>query len=149
MLALTEPNHDSGRTFNLCWTDRVRFQDGLIELAFKPVAGEDDQGGGPIWRVQDERNYYVCRANPLEGNFRLYYVKDGQRTQLASADVEIQSGIWHTIDVQHTGKRIVCCLDRKEMIEATDDHLPEPGGVGLWTKADAVTSFDDFSIEPE
>ena len=146
-LALVATNHDSGATFNLCWTDSVRFADGTLAVAFKAVAGEEDQGGGPIWRVQDASNYYVCRANPLESNFRVYVVKDGERTQLASADVEIASGTWHTIEIEHAGERIACWLDGKKLLEASDARIPAAGGVGVWTKADAVTSFDDLRVE--
>jgi hypothetical protein len=148
VLSLTKTNHDSGSTFNICWTDRARFEDGRMEIALKPNSGAEDQGGGPIWRVQDKDDYYVCRANPLESNFRLYYVKDGSRTQLATANVPIQSGRWHTIAVEHHGQKIVCFLDGEKLLEATDDHIPGAGGVGVWTKSDAASSFDDITILP-
>ncbi len=147
-LALTASTHGSEGTFNLCWTDRVTFADGTIEVAFRAVAGEVDQGGGPIWRVQGADDYYVCRANPLESNFRVYYVAGGSRHQLASAPVEIRSGTWHRIRVEHVGNHVACFLDGEKLLEAIDDHLSAPGGVGLWTKADAVTSFDDLRVEP-
>jgi hypothetical protein len=147
-LALTSPNHDSGSTFNLCWSDALRFQDGVLELAFRANGGEGDQGGGPIWRVQDEGNYYICRANPLESNFRLYCVQDGTRHQLASAEVVVSAETWHRIRVEHAGQHIVCILDGTTRLEASDGRLPGPGGVGLWTKADAETSFDDLRILP-
>jgi hypothetical protein len=146
-LALTATNHESGGTFNLCWTDRERFSDGAIEVSLKPVSGSEDRGGGPIWRVQDANNYYICRANPLESNFRVYYVKDGSRKQLASANAEIASGVWHRIRIEHSGEQITCYLDGKKLLDASDDHLPQSGGVGLWTKADAVTTFDDIHVE--
>lgn len=146
VLALTSSKHGSDSTFNLCWTDRVKFKDGSIELKFKAVAGEVDRGGGPIWRVKDKDNYYICRANPLESNFRVYYVKDGKRKQLASASLEIPSGTWHTIKVEHVGDHIVCSLDGKQLLDVHDSTFTEPGGVGFWTKADAVTSFDDLIV---
>jgi hypothetical protein len=146
VLALTASSHGSSGTFNLCWTDAVRFGDGTIELAFRADGGEEDQGGGPIWRVRDADDYYVCRANPLESNFRVYYVKDGERKQLASTQVELASGTWHRIRVEHTGRDIVCTLDGEHRLAVSDDHLSEPGGVGVWTKADAATSFDELSV---
>ncbi len=146
-LALTATNHGSGATFNLCWTDEATFLDGAIEVALKPVGGEEDQGGGPIWRVQDANNYYVCRANPLENNFRVYCVQDGSRQELAGASVEIQSGVWHRIRIEHVGARIVCFLDERKLLEATDDHIAGAGGLGLWTKADALTAFDDLRVK--
>ena len=112
----------------------------------KPVSGEEDQGGGPIWRLQDKDNYYVCRANPLEGNFRLYVVQDGERKQLADAVAEIAAGQWHAIRVEHNGNRIECWLDGEKLLETIDDSLPAAGGFGFWTKADAVTFFDDLRV---
>jgi hypothetical protein len=147
-LTLTSANHDSSSTFNICWTDRVRFKEGRIDVALKPNSGSVDQGGGPIWRVQDKDNYYLCRANPLESNFRVYYVKDGSRRELASANVTIASGKWHAIAIEHHGDHITCFLDGEKLLEANDDHLPNAGAVGVWTKSDAASSFDDFKVTP-
>ncbi|MCH8241689.1 MAG: hypothetical protein IH897_03635, partial [Planctomycetes bacterium] len=146
VLSMIRPNHQARGTYNLCWRDDVQFEDGEILLHFKANEGEVDQGGGPIWRAKDSDNYYVCRANPLEDNFRLYYVKDGVRHQIATADAEIPPGIWHTIKVIHQGNRIECHLDGTKLLEVTDDTFAGRGGVGLWTKADAATSFDNFVI---
>lgn len=147
VLALTSPNHSSNRTFNLCWTNQIQFKDGQIELSFKAVSGSVDRGGGPIWRVRDKDNYYVCRANPLEDNLRLYYVKGGRRRQIATAeDVIIASGKWHTIKVIHEGDHIQCFFNGKKLIDHRDDTFESTGGVGLWTKADAATAFDDFAV---
>ena len=147
-LALTASTHGSSGTFNLCWSEALRFQDGVIELSFKADKGEEDQGGGPIWRVQGENDYYVCRMNPLESNFRVYCVKGGVRRQLASAKVEAATGTWHRIRIEHDGQRIRCALDGAVLLEVTDDQLPAAGGVGFWTKADALTSFDDLRVIP-
>ncbi len=106
-----------------------------------------DQGGGPIWRVKDQNNYYIARWNPLENNFRVYYVKDGKRVQLDSADVDVSASEWHTIRIEHNGDQITGFLDGKELLEVTDSAFPEGGGVGLWTKADAASFFDDLVIE--
>lgn len=147
VLALTQINHDSRHIFNLCWTDTIHFKNGEIELKFKAHSGKVDQGGGPIWRVKDKDNYYICRANPLESNLRLYYVKDGRRKQIASAHVKISTGEWQEIEVEHTGNHIVCELNDEKLIDIFDDTFTEGGGVGVWTKADAVTSFDAVEIE--
>ncbi len=148
-LVLTSSTHGSSGTFNLCWTDKVRFRNGTLELAVRANEGEADQGGGPIWRVRDENNYYVCRLNPLESNFRLYCVKDGVRTELASAEVAAACGTWHRIRVRQIGAHIECTLDLETTIEATDERLQESGGVGVWTKADAETSFDDLAVNAQ
>jgi len=146
VLTLTSPNHTARGAYNLCWTDKVRFKDGEIEVKLRGNTGEIDQGGGPIWRVKDKDNYYICRANPLESNLRVYYVKDGRRRQLATADVEVSTGTWHEIAIKHEGAHIECFFNGNKLLEVDDDTFPEAGGVGLWTKADAATSFDEFEV---
>lgn len=147
VLALTSPNHDSGSTFNLCWTDDIRLQHGAVEVRFKSVGGEGDQGGGVLWRAKDKDNYYVCRANPVEGNFRVYCVKDGERKQLGTAKIELADGEWHRLRIETEGNRIVCALDGKDLLDVSDATFPDEGGVGVWTKGDAATRFDDFTIQ--
>lgn len=146
VLALTDTRGASGGTFNLVWTDGLSFQDGRIEVKVKAGTGREDQGGGPIWRVQDKLNYYIARWNPLEDNFRLYYVRGGNRRQLANANVDLPAGGWHTVAIDHEGNRITAYLDGQRMFQATDDTFAQAGGVGVWTKADAATSFDDFVV---
>lgn len=148
-LALTHSEHGSNGTYNLCWTDETVFGDGRIHVAFKALEGEVDQGGGPIWRAQGPDDYYICRANPLEANFRVYKVTGGVRKQLDSATVDVPSGTWHTIDVEHVGERITCWLNGALLLETTDGSIRSAGGVGLWTKADALTSFDELRISPD
>ena len=148
VLTLANTNHDSGDTFNLCWTDKVRFADGTIEVKFRANTGKEDQGGGLIWRVKDKDNYIIARMNPLEDNFRLYYVKDGGRKQLATATVKVATGTWHTMRIEQAGDTVRCFLDGVKHLEASDTHIQGPGGVGVWTKADAASSFDDLSVMP-
>lgn len=150
VLSLTSVNHDSGGTYNICWTDTVKFTDGVIEVKARANTGKEDQGGGPIWRVKDKDNYMIARYNPLEENFRVYYVKDGSRKQLATAKITpaIPAGQWFTIRIEQKGSAITCSLNGKKELEATDDHITAEGGVGVWTKADAATSFDDLKVEP-
>lgn len=148
VLAMISPNHTFGGTFNLCWTDTVSFLNGEIEVRFKAVRGEEDQGGGVIWRAQDKENYYIARFNPLENNFRLYYVRDGARKTLADARVALPAGEWHTLKIVQHGDHFEGYLNGKKLLEGTDNLFTKPGGVGVWTKADAVTSFDDFTVRP-
>ena len=146
VLSMTAANHDDESRFNLRWNRELRFGDGRISVAVRANGGEIDQGGGPMWRVQDANNYYICRVNPLEANFRVYVVKDGVRKQLATAMIETQAGEWHRIEVEHEGDRIHCFVDGKKLLEATDSTFGTSGGVGLWTKADALTSFDELLV---
>ncbi len=148
VLAMVSPNHTSGSTFNICWTDSVFFLDGEIEVRFKAVRGEEDQGGGIIWRVQDRDNYYIARFNPLEDNFRIYYVRNGRRRTLASVRISLPAGTWHTLKVVQHGNRFEGYLNGKRVLNGTDTVFTRPGGIGLWTKADAVTYFDDLAVRP-
>jgi hypothetical protein len=133
--------------FNLCTLEDSRFLDGEIEVAFKAVKGDHDQGGGIVWRYQDANNYYVARMNPLEDNLRLYKVVDGKRLQLATDDkVKVETGTWHRLKIKHVGKQIEVSLDGKKILEAADDTFTKAGKVGLWTKADAQTRFDVFVV---
>lgn len=135
---------NKGRTFNLLIAQDKEFADVFVRVAVKAVAGKEDQGGGPIWRAKDADNYYVARWNPLEDNFRVYFVKDGKRTQIATADVKTDPKAWHTITITHRGSRIVARLDGERLIRVEDETFTEAGKVGLWSKADAQTAFSDF-----
>ncbi|MCQ9208520.1 MAG: DUF1080 domain-containing protein [Omnitrophica bacterium] len=149
VLGMTNANGASGSTYNICWTDTIAFKDGEIEVSFKAMSGKEDQGGGPIWRVRDANNYYIARFNPLEDNFRLYYVKDGARRQLDSKNIRLSPGAWHTIKIVHKDSRIKAYLNGKKLLEYNDNTFFEAGGVGVWTKADASTYFDDLRIISE
>ncbi len=138
----------SGSTFNLCWTSGVTFGDGEIEVRVRADGGEIDQGGGPIWRAQDPDNYYIARYNPLEANFRIYAVTDGTRRQIADAgNIFIAAGEWFTIRIVHRGSHIEGWLNEDRLLEVDDVRITGPGGVGFWTKADALTSFDDLVVQ--
>ena len=131
--------------FNLCVADDARFVDVEVSVSFKAVEGKKDQGGGVVWRYADEKNYYVARFNPLEDHFRLFKVVDGKRTQLATKEeIKVPAGEWHTLAIQMKGNEILCLLDGKKLLDAKDDTFTKSGKVGLWTKADAQTYFDDF-----
>jgi hypothetical protein len=144
---LTQTAKGPRALFNLCVAPDVRGKDVEISVAIKAVAGEEDQGGGLVWRYQDANNYYVARMNPLEGNFRVYKVIAGKRVQLdTKEDLPVKKGEWHTLRVRHAGEQVECFLDGKKLLEAKDGDITKAGGIGLWTKADAVTSFDDLQI---
>jgi hypothetical protein len=147
VLAVTAADHGEQDTFNLCWNEDVSFGDGRLRVAVKAVAGDVDQGGGPMWRVAGHDDYLVCRINPLEQNFRVYRVHGGVRTQLDSELIDIEADSWHVIEVVQAGRHITCTLDGEVHLQAEDDLVPAPGGVGLWTKADARTAFDDLRVE--
>jgi YVTN family beta-propeller protein len=144
---LAQTSSDGPRpVFNLCVVDELRLGDIDIKLSLKAVSGKLHQGGGPVWRYQDANNYYVARVNPLESNFRVYKVVDGKRTQLGTADVKAESQKWHTVRIVHRGDHIRCSLNEETFLDVRDDAISSAGRVGLWTKADAVTSFDGIVV---
>ena len=147
VLALTHSENYNGN-YNLAIAEKTSFKDIDLTVKVQGDRGEIDQGGGPIWRCRDENNYYICRFNPLEGNYRVYFVKDGRRKQLESAKIETEAGKWYTVRVTMDGDRITCYLDGKKLLEVQDDTFNDAGMVGLWTKADAVTRFDDLAVGP-
>jgi hypothetical protein len=132
--------------FNVALVQDGRHADVDITVRLRARDGRVDQGGGVVWRAKDGRNYYIARYNPLEDNYRVYYVKDGRRRQLDSADVRVAHDAWHTLRVRMIGDRIECFLDGQKHLNARDATFTEAGMVGLWTKADARTHFDDFLV---
>lgn len=125
------------------------YKDAKVSVRFRPMAGVVDASGGIIFRAQDERNYYVVRPNGLEPNYRIYIVKDGVRSQLATVDVTPpKRNTWHVFEVTFTGPKFRATLDGENLVVATDETFTS-GWCGLWTKADSVTHFDDLEVVPE
>ena len=132
-------------TFPWCVRKDVSITDGFVEVKFKSISGREDQAGGLVWRWKDGDNYYVARANALENNVSLYYTANGRRNTLKYVDAPVPANLWHTLRVEFSGKRIKVALNGKTTIEMEDNHITGPGSVGVWTKADSVTAFDDFA----
>ena len=130
--------------FPLLISDEASFKDLELSVKFKAVAGEVDRAAGLVFRLQDANNYYIVRANALEDNYRLYHVIKGSRRQFAGANFKVTSGEWHELKVECIGNKIICYYDGQKKIEAMDDTFKEAGKIGLWTKADSVTYFDDL-----
>ncbi len=146
-VALAQTAEGPSSLFNLCVANEPRLKDVELSVAFKAVAGKKDQGGGFVWRYQDANNYYICRMNPLEDNYRVYKVVNGKRsTQFQDATVKVPLNEWHTLKVTMMGDHIQCYLDGKKYLDVKDDSIKNAGRVGLWTKADAQTSFDSFQV---
>jgi hypothetical protein len=137
---------NEGDYYNLLVLDKPVYQNFIMSVKIKAVAGEEDTGGGLVWRYIDNNNYYIARYNPLENNFRFYRIVDGNRKQLETVDYGIKSGEWFTMTIEMNGNKISAALNGNKMIETTDDTYTNAGKVGLWTKADAQTYFDDLTI---
>jgi hypothetical protein len=132
--------------FPLLIADDGSFRDLDLSVKFKAVLGSVDQAAGLVFRLKDPNNYYIVRANALEDNYRLYHVVNGSRRQFDGANFKVTPGVWHELRVEAVGNKITCYYDGVKKIEATDDTFKEPGKVGLWTKADSVTYFDDLKV---
>jgi len=147
--APSKPNvlHQSG-VGSFPWVVRrgVSIADGFVEVKFKSLDGREDQAGGVVWRWKDGDTYYVARANALENNVSLYYTERGRRNTIKYVDAPVPAMVWHTLRVEFSAKRIRVIFDGKAYIELEDAHIAGPGAVGMWTKADSVTAFDDFSF---
>jgi hypothetical protein len=133
--------------FNICVADDTRYKDLEMSVAFKAIRGRNDQGGGLVWRYRDHDNYYICRMNPLEDNYRVYKVVAGKRHQLETKEgLKVKTGEWHRLKVNMEGDHIECYLDGKKLLDIRDNAFKEGGKVGLWTKSDAQTHFDGFEV---
>jgi hypothetical protein len=154
VLAQLSRDRTAGR-FPLAIWNRALLQDGELSVAFKAVDGSIDQAAGIVWRYQDSNNYYIVRANALENNVVLYKVENGIRSSIAPKGLPsrsygvkhlIPSGRWNTLKVTFSGAKIAVFLNQERLFEAEDTTFQKSGKIGLWTKADSVTYFDDFTI---
>ena len=132
-------------TYPVCIKDDTNLKDGFVEVKFKPISGKEDQTGGVIWRAKDANNYYIARANALEDNVAIYHTIQGRRTEKKRASMKVATNQWHTLRVEFQGGHVTVICDGKKVIEFDDSMFKDAGAVGVWTKADSVTSFDDFN----
>lgn len=121
------------------------YTDLVATVRFKPISGKDDQAAGIIFRVQDANNHYILRGNALENNVVIFRFAGGSRSTIKSGSAKVPSGQWQELKVEVEGNRFRGYLNGQLVVEATDDTY-KTGGVGLWTKADSVTCFDDFRV---
>jgi hypothetical protein len=143
--------------FPICFFEGLSVADGTFRVKFKPLAGTVDQAAGIIWRVRDADNYYVVRANALESNVVLYKVQDGKRSDLKPVgssllaygkNTTVAPQQWQELTVEVRGTLFKVFLGGEHLFDVEDATFREPGKVGVWTKADSVTAFDDLSIAP-
>ncbi len=132
-------------TYPVALKDDTSLKDGFVEVKFKAVAGRDDQAGGVLWRARDADNYYVTRANALEDNVCIYHTIKGKRTEKKRVSVKVAGNQWHTLRVDFQDSHFQVTLDGKPALEWKDETFKDAGQIGVWTKADSVTLFDDFS----
>lgn len=138
------------------WAAKVdeKIKDGFVESKFKAVSGKEDQAGGIVFRFLDGNNYYVVRANALEDNVVLYKTVRGKRSSLPvkgrmfgyGVDSNVPTGKWNSLRVEFKGNLFTVFFNGKELFQVEDDTFKDAGAIGLWTKADSVTLFDDFTF---
>ncbi len=153
VLAQTDPDPTDYR-FPVSVLDGVSAKDVDLSVKFKPVSGRTDQAAGLVWRYRDADNYYIVRANALEHNVVLYKVQNGRRTDLPlkgigrtyGKKITVPSGVWSTLRVVATGQVFEVYFNDEKLYEVEDTTFPDAGKVGVWTKADSVTYFDDLSV---
>ena len=144
----------SGRaTYPLLLKDDTDIKDGFVQIKFKAIAGSEDRAGGVVWRARDANNYYVARANALEDNVVLYKTVEGVRSALDIVDrkggygvaISVPANAWLTLRVEFKGSRFRVLYNGRQLFEVKDSTFPDAGKVGLWTKADSVTLFDEVT----
>jgi hypothetical protein len=145
----------TGYRFPVCVVNSLSARDVDLSVRFKPVKGTQDQAAGLVWRYRDKDNYYIVRANALESNVVLYKVEKGKRTDLDpkgsgplayGRKARVPSGTWSLLRVVARGPAFEVYLDGRKLFDVEDATFSETGQVGLWTKADSVTLFDDLEV---
>ena len=137
---------DTDYRFPLLITDGVSYKDLMAFVRFRAEGGKVDQAGGLVFRYKDNGNYYVLRANALENNVRLYKVVNGNRAQIASKNTKVTSNEWHLLKVVAKSDKIQCFFENTKVFEVSDDTF-DSGSVGIWTKSDSYTLFDDLVMQ--
>jgi hypothetical protein len=133
-------------TYPICLNNGSNIKNGFVEVKFNAISGKDDQAAGVIWRAKDADNYYVARANALEDNVTIYHTIAGKRTEKKRTNIKVPPKQWQTLRVDFSGSKFTVLLNGKNVLEWEDTTFKDAGKVGLWTKADSVTLFDDFSF---
>jgi len=139
---------DTDMRFPVAVANEPSFRDVRLSVKCKPVSGKVDQACGLVFRYKDENNYYLTRANALEGNVRLYYVRGGGRQQFPEWNGPVLANTCHPLRVVARGESFLVYFDGVKVIDAADKPFPDEGKVGVWTKADSITYFDDLEAAP-
>jgi hypothetical protein len=152
---LAQTDADSTRSrFPVAVLSDLTTTDADVSVRFKPVSGRVDQAAGLVWRYQNQDNYYIVRANALEDNVVLYKVEGGKRTDLPvkgegrtyGKKSEVPAGQWSTLRVVANGPLFEVYFNDSKLYEVEDRTFSSAGKVGVWTKADSVTQFDDLTV---
>lgn len=133
--------------FPLAVVKEVSYKDVTLSVRARPVSGEVDQGFGMVWRYKDANNYYITRCNADEDNCTIYHAVNGRRRAFQNKPIKVAKSTWHTLKLEAAENHFVVWFDGTKVLDATDETFRDAGRVSLWTKADSVIQFDDFTIE--
>jgi hypothetical protein len=134
------------KTYNLALVEDTRLADVDLQVMIRAVSGDINRGGGVVWRAKGANDYYLARWDPLEDNAYVYLVEGGARTALAKVDLELEHDTWHALRVVASGSHVELYIDETPVLIADDTTLTEAGMIGLWTKSDALSLFDDLGV---
>jgi hypothetical protein len=123
------------------------YKDVTLTVRARPLSGKVDQGFGLVWRYKDVNNYYITRCNADEDNCTIYHTVNGRRRAFLNQSIKVATNTWHTLKLEAVGDHFTVWYDGNRVLDAKDDTFKEAGKVGLWTKADSVIEFDDFTVE--
>lgn len=146
----------TGYRFPLAIVDASNFKDLDMSVRFKTISGKEDQGAGLVWRYRDANNYYIVRGNALEDNVVLYKVENGKRISLAPKGTpaktygikhKVPGNTWNKLSVKVSGNLFTVFFNDQKLYDVEDNTFTQAGKVGLWTKADSVIYFDDFTVD--
>jgi hypothetical protein len=155
VFAQLSTDRTAGR-FPLAVHENSTLKDGTVSVKFKAVSGSVDEAAGLVWRYRDPENYYIVRANALENNVVLYKVEKGERLSLApkgspsktyGVKHPVSKQTWQALAVAFEGDVFTVSFNGQKLFQVIDSTFSGPGKVGLWTKADSVTYFDDFQFD--
>ena len=144
---LAQNAKSSDDAYNLALVAGGSYRDADISVKMRALGGVMEQGGGIVMRAKDARNYYVACYNPLDSTYRLYKLQNNGRVELARADIAYAAG-WHQLRVVMAGGHLECYFDGKKYLDVRDATFGTAGTIGLWTRGDAQTLFDDFAVAP-
>ena len=133
--------------FPLAVVKEGSYKDVALSVRARPISGHVDQGFGMVWRYKDENNYYITRCNADEDNCTIYHTVNGKRRPFQNKPITVAKNAWHTLKLEAVGDHFVVWFDGTKVLDAKDETFKEAGKVGLWTKADSVIQFDDFTVE--
>ena len=144
----------TNRRYPLLVFDAFEARDVDLEVKFKTISGKVDASGGLVFRYRDDGNYYVVRANSLENNVVAYKTENGKRSNIGvkgrgsayGVEADVPHGKWNSLRLVAKGALFEVFLNGRKLFEVENDTFQGAGKIGLWTKADAVTQFDDLRV---